>query len=121
MTEKKRKALEDTLASQFVFGSEMPGEAPASMASRLSAPPAGHDGSSALPDSPPVLEPATEPEELKMQTRFQMPEKEPTVRLTVDLAASMHRKLSMLAAQTGRKKVDIVRVLLEDALKGISQ
>jgi predicted DNA-binding protein len=50
-----------------------------------------------------------------------MPEKEPTVRLTVDLAASMHRKLSMLAAQTGRRKVDIVRVLLEDALKDISQ
>jgi predicted DNA-binding protein len=32
---------------------------------------------------------------------------------------SEHRKLSMLAARTGRKKVDIVRMLLEDGLKEV--
>jgi predicted DNA-binding protein len=30
-----------------------------------------------------------------------------------------HRKLSVLAAKTGRKKVDIVRMLLEDGLKDV--
>jgi predicted DNA-binding protein len=29
----------------------------------------------------------------------------------------VHRKLSVLAAKTGRKKVDIVRMLLEEGLK----
>jgi predicted DNA-binding protein len=32
---------------------------------------------------------------------------------------SVHRPLSMLAAKTGRKKVDIVRMLLEDGLKEV--
>jgi predicted DNA-binding protein len=30
---------------------------------------------------------------------------------------SVYRKLSVLAAKTGRKKVDIVRMLVEDGLK----
>jgi predicted DNA-binding protein len=42
-----------------------------------------------------------------------------TVRFTIDMSESLHRKLSMLAARTGRKKVDIVRVLLEEALKNV--
>ena len=46
-------------------------------------------------------------------------EKEPTVRLTVDLPQSMHRKLSILCAQTGKKKADIVRVLLNDAFDSL--
>jgi predicted DNA-binding protein len=37
----------------------------------------------------------------------------------VDIPESVHRKLSMLAAKTGRKKVDIVRMLLEDGLKEV--
>jgi len=32
---------------------------------------------------------------------------------------SVHRKLSMLATKTGCKKVDIVRILLEDGLKEV--
>ena len=47
--------------------------------------------------------------------------KERTIRLTVDLPESMHRKLSMLAAQTGRKKVEIVRLLLDDALNKVEE
>jgi len=39
-------------------------------------------------------------------SKLQAPDKEPTVRFTVDMSASLHRKLSMLAAKTGRKKVD---------------
>ncbi len=37
----------------------------------------------------------------------------------MDMPESVHRKLSMLAARTGRKKVDIVRMLLEDGLKEV--
>ncbi len=51
----------------------------------------------------------------------QAPTKEPTVRITVDLAESMHRKLSLLAAQTGRKKAEIVRFLLDEALQEVEE
>jgi KilA-N domain len=45
--------------------------------------------------------------------------KEPTVRLTIDLAESLHRKLSLLCARSGRSKADIVRMLLEEALQDV--
>jgi hypothetical protein len=45
------------------------------------------------------------------------PEKEATVRLTVDLPKSTHTKLSILCAQNGLKKAEVVRMLLDDALK----
>ena len=51
--------------------------------------------------------------------RLSSQDKEPTVRLTVDLSASLHRKLSLLAAKTGQKKAAIVRLLLNDALNDI--
>jgi predicted DNA-binding protein len=54
-------------------------------------------------------------------SELQAPAKEPTVRLTVDMPESMHKKLSILAAKTGRKKADIVRFLLEAALKDIEE
>ncbi|MEG4202608.1 hypothetical protein QUA20_01570 [Microcoleus sp. Pol7_A1] len=57
--------------------------------------------------------------ESSLTHRLQAPDKEATVRFTVDMSESLHRKLSMLAARTGRKKVDIVRVLLEDGLKEV--
>ena len=39
-------------------------------------------------------------------SKLQAHDKEATVRFTVDMSESLHRKLSMLAAKTGRKKVD---------------
>jgi chromosome partitioning protein len=57
--------------------------------------------------------------ESSLTYRLQAPDKEPMVRFTVDMSESLHRKLSMLAARTGRKKVDIVRMLLEDGLKEV--
>jgi predicted DNA-binding protein len=51
----------------------------------------------------------------------QVPPKEATVRLTVDLTESMHRKLSMMAARTGRKKAEIVRLLLDEALQEVEE
>jgi predicted DNA-binding protein len=47
--------------------------------------------------------------------------KEPTIRLTVDLPESMHRKLSVLAAKTSKKKVEIIRFLLDEALKDVEE
>jgi hypothetical protein len=41
-----------------------------------------------------------------MTYRLQAPDKEATVRFTMDMSESLHRKLLMLAAKTGRKKVD---------------
>jgi hypothetical protein len=38
--------------------------------------------------------------------KLQVPNKEATVRFSVDMSESVHRKLSMLAAMTERKKVD---------------
>ena len=46
-------------------------------------------------------------------SKLQAPDKEATVRFTVDMSETLHHKLSMLAAKTGRKKVnqsaDVVR------------
>jgi predicted DNA-binding protein len=47
--------------------------------------------------------------------------KEATKRFTVDLPESMHRKLSILSAKTGRSKADIVRTLLEDILQSLDE
>jgi predicted DNA-binding protein len=35
------------------------------------------------------------------------------------MRSSMHRKLSILSAKTGRTKADIVRMLLEETLKDV--
>ena len=71
---------------------------------------------------PEALAPETVPiqsKEPSLMSKLQAPNKEATVRFTVDMSESLHRKLSMLAARTGRKKVDIVRMLLEDGLKEV--
>jgi predicted HicB family RNase H-like nuclease len=57
----------------------------------------------------------------KLMDKLQTPSKEATKRFTVDLAQSTHRKLSILAAKTGRSKADIVRVLIDDALEDIPE
>jgi hypothetical protein len=44
--------------------------------------------------------------EPSLMSKLQAPDKEPMVRFTVDMSESLRRKLSMLAAKTGRKKVD---------------
>jgi len=77
-----------------------------------------------LPIAKPPQPEASAPEPVRIQSKepslmskLQAPDKEATVRFTVDMSETLHRKLSMLAARTGRKKVDIVRMLLEDGLK----
>ena len=53
--------------------------------------------------------------------KLQLEAKEPTKRFTIDLRESVHRKLSILAAKTGRSKDDIVRMLLDDALEDVDE
>jgi hypothetical protein len=63
----------------------------------------------ATPPQPeaPAPEPVPAPsKESSLTYRLQAPDKEATVWFTVDMSEFVHRKLSMLAAKTGRKKVD---------------
>ncbi len=46
-------------------------------------------------------------------------EKEPTVRITIDIPKSLHRRLSMFCAQNQTKKATVVRALLDEALQDI--
>ena len=103
MTKKRRKTLDDALAEQFVYGGDEP---------KAEQPPVSEE-----PESPPTSpEPATSKDkiskELSLMEKLQVQPKEVTKRFTVDLPETMHRKLSILAARTGRTKADIVRLLL---------
>lgn len=111
---KTRKALDESLASEFVYGASQETSQPVDEA------------------EVDVIEVASETVEMKessdrpstktdlMSKLMQMAEKEPTVRLTVDLPESMHRSLSILCARTGKKKAEIVRMLLDDVLKKLN-
>jgi hypothetical protein len=61
----------------------------------------------------------TPTKELSLMEKLQIEAKEATTRFTVDLPNTMHRKLSLLAVRTGRKKAEIVRMLLDEALKDV--
>lgn len=56
-----------------------------------------------------------------MERLLEVTDKEATIRLTVDMPESLHRKLSILCARTGNKKAVVVRTLLEDALKDFNE
>lgn len=96
---KKRKPLDDAV-SEFVFGTA--------------------EATSSSPPPLPAIKPVTStPKESNLMNKLQAPDKEATVRFTVDMSESLHQKLSLLAAKTRRKKVDIVRMLLEEGLKDV--
>ena len=135
MNTKKRKPLGNAM-EEFVFGTtkEAASPTPPEVVSPAATPTASLTPEAALPATPPpetalpIAKPpqpavsAPEPvsiqsKEPSLMSKLQAPDKEATVRFTVDMSESLHRKLSMLAARTGRKKVDIVRMLLEDGLK----
>ena len=144
MSAKKRKPLGSAM-EEFVFGDreatliptepEVVSSAPAPTASLTPEAALLAKPETALPATPPevVLPAATPPQtkvsapdpvpiqskEPSLMSKLQAPDKEATVRFTVDMSESLHRKLSMLAAKTGRKKVDIVRMLLEEGLKEV--
>jgi hypothetical protein len=100
-TKKPRRPLSnsDPVAAGFVYGEPEPPSPPEKAQS------------SELPADPKPKEKSS-----LMSKLMQSTEKEATVRLTVDLSESMHRKLSILCAKTGRKKAEVVRMLLDEAL-----
>ena len=129
MSAKKRKPL-DSVLEEFVFGTQeatpasVPLEVTPASVPTASQTPEIVEAALPAPTAPESEAPAAESipvqsKESSLTHRLQAPDKEATVRFTVDMSESLHRKLSMLAARTGRKKVDIVRVLLEDGLKEV--
>lgn len=127
-SKRSRKPLNDALAEQFIYGD--------------TSPVAGEPPLDATPSEPFSTQDSVSPNESvtaqntgsvpletigkKINTSLLMKKlqslpKEATVRLTVDLSASMHRKLSIMAARTGKKKVEIVRFLLDEALKNVKE
>jgi hypothetical protein len=126
-TKKPRKSLDDALANEFVFGSTPPEtEQPQvdNVAETISVPTTDSLSGVSLPEASaiiPTITPSPQPKSSIMSQLQQVPPKEATVRLTVDLTESMHRKLSMMAARTGRKKAEIVRLLLDEALQEVEE
>jgi hypothetical protein len=123
MSTKKRKPL-DSAMEKFVFGTKE-AASPPEFVSPAATPTASLTPETVLPATPlPPEVSAPEPvsiqsKEPSLMSKLQAPDKEATVRFTVDMSETLHRKLSILAARTGRKKVDIVRMLLEDGLKEV--
>jgi hypothetical protein len=124
MSTKKHKPLGSAI-EEFVFGTkEAASPTPPEIVSSVAKPTASVTPEAALPVATPPQPQVSAPDPVSIQSKepslmskLQAPDKEPTVRFTVDMSETLHRKLSMLAARTGRKKVDIVRMLLEDGLK----
>jgi hypothetical protein len=133
-TKKPRKSLGDTLANNFVYGDKavIPTAEPlvdlAEPTLRERVEPIVKTvetvayrvepivKAAATAETSPPISPQP-PTSLMSRLMQNTPEKEPTVRLTVDLPQSTHKKLSILCANTGMKKVEVVRMLLDDALK----
>jgi hypothetical protein len=128
---RSRKSLDDALARQFIYGEkqqetlrelrqeqapeELPPEHPGASDSNSEslAPRSAADSPLDALKNP--------PNDSTLIDKFQAPPKEATIRFTVDLPSSMHRKLSILAARTGKKKAEIVRVLLAEALADVDK
>jgi hypothetical protein len=142
MTAKKpRKSLGDTLANNFVYGDKAPLPAAEPVVEQVEPIAQAHEAvvktvETVVYLAEPTLHEQVEPlvkavataetsapispqppTSLMSRLMQNTPEKEPTVRLTVDLPQSTHKKLSILCANTGMKKVEVVRMLLDDALK----
>ncbi|MBD2065951.1 CopG family transcriptional regulator [Leptolyngbya sp. FACHB-671] len=129
---RQRKSLDSSnLASEFVYGDRQGSSRPAE-------PVEEPEEIDEPEEEPPQPEPKT-PQKPPKQTRAKKPsatsnrsnlmsrlmesavEKEPTIRLTVDMPQSMHQKLSILCARTGKKKAEVVRLLLEEALDEVNE
>jgi len=121
---RKRKSLDETLAHQFVYGKtqsnvtnddEVGSEEEVESKEETSHSPL----STSHLKKAEILTSQNNQFSSKIMDKLQLAPKEATKRFTVDLSESLHRKLSILSAQTGRSKADIVRMLLEEALSEI--
>jgi hypothetical protein len=125
---KNRKSLDDALARQFIYGGKQDEserelkeeETPSEPPKQQSSPSKSESVAARNAAGTPLGLAEKTPKSSLLIDRFQTPPKEATVRFTVDLPASMHRKLSLFAARTGKKKAEIVRVLLNEALERVN-
>jgi hypothetical protein len=114
---KKRKSLDDSLASEFVFGGDKPEAEAATPEEEVTTVESESISIAPMKDKPVERQ----SKELSLMEKLQVEAKEGTKRFTIDLRESVHRKLSILSAKTGRSKADIVRMLLDDALEDINE
>ena len=108
-SQKRRKTMDDSLAEAFVFGQT--GDVQEAQRPQAQTEPEGTSTSKSKdhPTSDSIMSKLLEPTQ----------QQERTIRFTADLPESLHRKLTMLAARTGRKKIDIVRDVLDEVLKDV--
>lgn len=126
-SKRSRKSLDDALAQQFIYGEKQRGalqettqqQSPLELPSEQPSPFESESVAARSATGEPLGATEKIPNDSTLMDKFQTPPKEATVRFTVDLSASMHRKLSILAARTGKKKAEIVRVLLDEALEDV--
>ena len=122
MTARKgRKPLDndEALASQFVYGTPPPKNEPVDEKSAVTVEP---EKEAKPAGKPKTTSPNTQKKGSVMSQLLESAtEKEATIRLTVDMPESMHRKLSMFCARTGKKKADVVRLLLNEALQELDK
>ena len=115
-TKRSRKSLDDALAQQFIYDKKplvtQEEPTPENTNSELSEEPnlpkkkarAVASTTKKLPKS-------------RLIDKLNLQPKEASIRFTIDLSESLHQRLSLLAATTGMKKAEIVRLLLSDALE----
>lgn len=117
---KGRKSLDEILAQQFIYGEKTQRTARELSPKQPSSEPSSEQLSlSERKASLPLNATEKTPNETLLVDKFHTPPREATIRFTVDLSPSMHRKLSLLAARTGKKKAEIVRLLLDEALENV--
>lgn len=115
MPMKKRKNLDDVLAQEFVYGDKETKETSEQQ-------PIEPTEETQSVESVESKEAVTTKNKTSIMDKLQpVEQREATKRLTVDLPDSMHRKLSILSAKTGRTKADIVRTLLTDVLQEVNE
>lgn len=115
MTKRQRKPLDDSLASEFVFGGDKAETEAATPEEEVTT-----VESESIPIAPMSDKPVEkQSKELSLMEKLQVEAKEGTKRFTIDLRESVHRKLSILSARTGRSKADIIRMVLDDVLQDI--
>lgn len=120
-TRKPRKSLDDALATEFVHGSQASPEDEAAPSASHSSTSHDTQNTSPQPAAQPPMPSNPSSNQSFISKLMDTSGKEPVVRLTVDLPESMHRRLSILCARTGKKKADVVRMLLNEVLTDVSE
>lgn len=116
-TKRNRKSLDDALAQQFIYGKTpvtKPQEPTPDDDQTTSEPP---EETNSTKTANTVAATTEKLLNSRLIDKLKQPPKEASIRFTVDLSESLHQRLSLLAATTGMKKAEIVRLLLNDALE----